>query len=128
VGEFDRSIPYFVAFVTQYPASHRPRHPDGIAVAINDRPGGRRVGRVGRLLDFQRDQLLLSFAGPCPAWGRGKVTNLGSLGGAFGNQAHGISRPRAGPDGGKSQRPSGKEHSQGGPRSEKRQLAQYEEQ
>lgn len=60
--------------------------PDGFAIAINDY--GQVAGASGTCSTFNPvDGLYLS---PVHAllWDHGKVTNLGSLGGAFGNQAH----------------------------------------
>jgi probable HAF family extracellular repeat protein len=62
--------------------------PDGFAIAINNY--GQVAGASGTCSTFNPvDGLYLS---PVHAllWDHGKVTNLGSLGGAFGNQAHNI--------------------------------------
>jgi len=62
--------------------------PDGFAIAINDR--GQAAGASGVCSTFNVINGL--YLSPVHAlfWDHGKVTNLGSLGGNFGNQAHGM--------------------------------------
>jgi probable HAF family extracellular repeat protein len=60
--------------------------PDGYAIAINDH--GQVAGGSGTC--STNDVVIGLYFSPVHAllWDHGKVTNLGSLGGAFGNQAH----------------------------------------
>ena len=62
--------------------------PDGYAIAINDH--GQVAGGSGTC--STNDPVIGLYFSPVHAllWDHGKVTNLGSLGGAFGNQAHGM--------------------------------------
>jgi len=62
--------------------------PDGFAIAINDH--GQVAGASGVCSTFNVINGL--YLSPVHAlfWDHGKVTNLGSLGGEFGNQAHGM--------------------------------------
>jgi probable HAF family extracellular repeat protein len=62
--------------------------PDGYAIAINDH--GQAAGGSGTC--STNDPVIGLYFSPVHAllWDHGKVTNLGSLGGAFGNQAHGM--------------------------------------
>jgi probable HAF family extracellular repeat protein len=62
--------------------------PDGFAIAIND--AGQVAGASGACSTFNEINGL--YLSPVHAlfWDHGKVTNLGSLGGNFGNQAHNI--------------------------------------
>ena len=62
--------------------------PDGYAIAINDR--GQAAGGSGTC--SANDPIIGLYFSPVHAllWDHGNVINLGSLGGAFGNQAHGI--------------------------------------
>jgi probable HAF family extracellular repeat protein len=62
--------------------------PDGFAIAINDY--GQVAGASGVCSTFNVINGL--YLSPIHAllWDHGKVTNLGSLGGQFGNQAHGL--------------------------------------
>ena len=62
--------------------------PDGFAIAINDH--GQVAGASGTCSTF--NVVNGFYISPVHAlfWDHGKVTNLGSLGGAFGNQAHNI--------------------------------------
>ena len=62
--------------------------PDGIAVAINDR--GQVAGESGGCSTFNVTSGYYLSPVHALLWDHGNVTNLGSLGGAFGNQAHGI--------------------------------------
>lgn len=62
--------------------------PDGYAIAINEH--GQAAGGSGVCSTF--NVLIGLYLSPVHAlfWDHGKVTNLGSLGGNFGNQAHGM--------------------------------------
>jgi len=62
--------------------------PDGYAIAINDH--GQVAGGSGTC--STNDPVIGLYFSPVHAllWDHGQVTNLGSLGGAFGNQAHGM--------------------------------------
>jgi uncharacterized membrane protein len=62
--------------------------PDGYAIAINDH--GQVTGGSGTC--STNDPVIGLYFSPVHAllWDHGKVTNLGSLGGAFGNQVHGM--------------------------------------
>jgi len=62
--------------------------PDGVAVAINDH--GQVAGMSGGCSTFNVTNNYNLLPVHALLWDDGKVTNLGSLGGAFGNQAHGI--------------------------------------
>ncbi len=60
--------------------------PDGFAIAINDY--GQVAGASGDCSTFNLINGLYLSPVHALLWDHGKVTNLGSLGGAFGNQAH----------------------------------------
>jgi hypothetical protein len=60
--------------------------PDGFAIAINDH--GQVAGASGTCSTFNVVNGLYLSPVHALLWDHGKVTNLGSLGGAFGNQAH----------------------------------------
>lgn len=60
--------------------------PDGFAIAINDH--GQVAGASGDCSTFNVINGLYLSPVHALLWDHGKVTNLGSLGGAFGNQAH----------------------------------------
>jgi uncharacterized membrane protein len=60
--------------------------PDGFAIAINNH--GQVVGASGVCSTFNLINGLYLSPVHALLWDHGKVTNLGSLGGAFGNQAH----------------------------------------
>ncbi len=60
--------------------------PDGFAIAIND--SGQVAGASGVCSTFNVINGLYLSPVHALLWDHGKVTNLGSLGGAFGNQAH----------------------------------------
>jgi probable HAF family extracellular repeat protein len=60
--------------------------PDGFAIAINDH--GQVAGASGVCSTFNVINGLYLSPVHALLWDHGKVTNLGSLGGAFGNQAH----------------------------------------
>jgi len=60
--------------------------PDGFAIAIND--SGQLAGASGTCSTFNVINGLYLSPVHALLWDHGKVTNLGSLGGAFGNQAH----------------------------------------
>lgn len=60
--------------------------PDGFAIAINDY--GQVAGASGDCSTFNVINGLYLSPVHALLWDHGKVTNLGSLGGAFGNQAH----------------------------------------
>ncbi|MGO8984385.1 MAG: hypothetical protein ACLQFM_06345 [Terriglobales bacterium] len=62
--------------------------PDGFAIAINDH--GQVAGASGVCSTFNVVNGLYLSPVHALLWDRGKVINLGSLGGAFGNQAHNI--------------------------------------
>jgi probable HAF family extracellular repeat protein len=62
--------------------------PDGIAMAINDH--GQVAGSSGDCSTFNVTNGYYFSPVHALFWDHGKVTNLGSLGGAFGNQAHGM--------------------------------------
>ena len=62
--------------------------PDGYAIAINDR--GQVAGGSGTCSTFNVNIGLYLSPTHALLWDHGDVTNLGSLGGAFGNQAHGM--------------------------------------
>ena len=62
--------------------------PDGVAVAINDH--GQVAGISGDCSTFNVTNSYNLLPVHALLWDDGKVTNLGSLGGAFGSQAHGI--------------------------------------
>jgi probable HAF family extracellular repeat protein len=62
--------------------------PDGIAVAINNH--GQVAGASGDCSAFNVTSFYYLSPVHALLWQNGTVTNLGSLGGAFGNQAHGI--------------------------------------
>jgi probable HAF family extracellular repeat protein len=62
--------------------------PDGSAVAINDH--GQVAGASGGCSTFNVANGYYLSPVHALLWDHGKVTNLGSLGGAFGNEAHGI--------------------------------------
>jgi probable HAF family extracellular repeat protein len=60
--------------------------PDGFAIAIND--SGQVAGASGTCSTFNATNGLYLSPVHALLWQNGTVTNLGSLGGAFGNQAH----------------------------------------
>jgi len=60
--------------------------PDGFAIAIND--SGQVAGASGGCSTFNVINGLYLSPVHALLWDHGRVTNLGSLGGAFGNQAH----------------------------------------
>lgn len=62
--------------------------PDGFAIAVNDH--GQVAGASGVCSTFNVVNGLYLSPVHALLWDRGKVINLGSLGGAFGNQAHNI--------------------------------------
>jgi len=62
--------------------------PDGFAIAINDR--GQVAGASGVCSTFNVINGLYLSPVHALLWDHGKATNLGSLGGNFGNQAHGM--------------------------------------
>jgi probable HAF family extracellular repeat protein len=62
--------------------------PDGFAIAINDH--GQVAGASGVCSTFNVVNGLYLSPVHALLWDHGKVTNLGSLGGNFGNQAHGM--------------------------------------
>ena len=62
--------------------------PDGFAIAINDY--GQVAGGSGVCATFNVINGLYLLPVHALLWDHGKVTNLGSLGGNFGNQAHGM--------------------------------------
>ena len=62
--------------------------PDGSAVAINDH--GQVAGLSGDCSTFNVTNSYYLSPVHALLWDHGNVTNLGSLGGAFGNEAHGI--------------------------------------
>ena len=62
--------------------------PDGFAIAINDH--GQVAGASGVCSTFNVINGLYLSPVHALLWDHGKVTNLGSLGGNFGNQAHGM--------------------------------------
>jgi uncharacterized membrane protein len=62
--------------------------PDGFAIAIND--NGQITGASGGCSTFNVINGLYLSPVHALLWDHGKVTNLGSLGGNFGNQAHNI--------------------------------------
>ncbi|MGA7924632.1 MAG: hypothetical protein WCA20_01400 [Candidatus Sulfotelmatobacter sp.] len=62
--------------------------PDGFAIAINDH--GQVAGASGVCSTFNVINGLYFSPVHALLWDHGKVTNLGSLGGNFGNQAHGM--------------------------------------
>jgi probable HAF family extracellular repeat protein len=62
--------------------------PDGFAIAINDH--GQVAGASGACSTFNVVNGLYLSPVHALLWDRGKVINLGNLGGAFGNQAHNI--------------------------------------
>jgi probable HAF family extracellular repeat protein len=62
--------------------------PDGFAIAINDH--GQVAGASGACSTFNLINGLYLSPTHALLWDHGRVTNLGSLGGSFGNQAHGI--------------------------------------
>jgi probable HAF family extracellular repeat protein len=62
--------------------------PDGFAIAINDY--GQAAGASGVCSTFNLINGLYLSPVHALLWDHGKVTNLGSLGGNFGNQAHGM--------------------------------------
>jgi probable HAF family extracellular repeat protein len=62
--------------------------PDGFAIAINDH--GQVAGASGVCSTFNLINGLYLSPVHALLWDHGKVTNLGSLGGKFGNQAHGM--------------------------------------
>ena len=63
-----------------------PGDPDGFAIAINDH--GQVAGASGVCSTFNLINGLYLSPVHALLWDQGKVINLGSLGGAFGNQAH----------------------------------------
>jgi len=62
--------------------------PDGFAIAINDH--GQVAGASGDCSTFNVTNGYYLSPVHALLWDHGKVTNLGSLGGAFGNEAHGM--------------------------------------
>jgi probable HAF family extracellular repeat protein len=62
--------------------------PDGFAIAINDH--GQVAGASGACSTFNLINGLYLSPKHALLWDHGRVTNLGSLGGNFGNQAHGM--------------------------------------
>jgi probable HAF family extracellular repeat protein len=62
--------------------------PDGIAMAINDH--GQVAGMSGDCSPYNVTNGYYLSPVHALLWDHGKVTNLGSLGGAFGNEAHGM--------------------------------------